>query len=78
MTVFVRRVIVSTAAAWLVSLGAAPAEAHVVGIRVDHTEPFADGATFGAAAALVKARLLLPEDAERIRASARRSDPLAP
>jgi hypothetical protein len=31
-----------------------------------------------ATAALVGARLLLPEDAERIRANARRSDPLAP
>jgi Alpha/beta hydrolase domain len=31
-----------------------------------------------AAAELVRARLLLPEDAERIRAAARRADPLAP
>ncbi|HWP73075.1 MAG TPA: hypothetical protein VNU03_01120, partial [Methylomirabilota bacterium] len=51
MTAFVRRLIVSTGAALLAALGVVPAEARVVAVRVDRTEPFADGAAFGAAGA---------------------------
>src|SRR6266446_10993597 len=49
MTVFVRRLIVSTGAALLAALGVVPAEARVV--RIDRTESFADGAAFGASGA---------------------------
>ena len=46
---FVRRSIVPTVAVLLAALGAAvPAEARIVAVRVDRTEPFADGASFGA------------------------------
>src|SRR6266446_761353 len=51
MTVFVRRLIVSTGAALLAALGVVPAEARVVAVRVDRTEPFADGVAFGASGA---------------------------
>jgi len=51
MTVFVRRLIVSTGAALLAALGVVPAEARVVAVRIDRTEPFADGAAFGASGA---------------------------
>ena len=51
-TKFVRRVIVSTVAVSLAALGAAaPAPARIVTVRIDRTEPFADGAAFGAAGA---------------------------
>ena len=49
---FVRRSIVPTVAVLLAALGAAvPAEARIVAVRVDRTEPFADGASFGATGA---------------------------
>src|SRR5258706_3558774 len=51
MTVFVRRLIVSTGAALLAALGVVPAEARIVAVRVDRTEPFADGVAFGASGA---------------------------
>ena len=51
MTVFVRRLIVSTGAALLAALGVVPAEARVVAVRIDRTESFAAGAAFGASGA---------------------------
>ncbi|HKC09413.1 MAG TPA: alpha/beta hydrolase domain-containing protein [Methylomirabilota bacterium] len=49
---FVRRSIAPTVAVLLAALGAAvPAQARIVAVRVDRTEPFADGASFGAAGA---------------------------
>ena len=52
VAVFVRRLIVPTVAVLLAVLGAAPpVQARIVVVRVDRTEPFADGASFGTAGA---------------------------
>src|SRR5260370_1060918 len=51
MTVLVRRLIVARGGGLLAALGVVPAEARVVAVRVDRTEPFADGVAFGASGA---------------------------
>ncbi|HJR00918.1 MAG TPA: alpha/beta hydrolase domain-containing protein [Methylomirabilota bacterium] len=52
MAAFVRRSIAPMVAGLLAALGAAaPAEARIVAVRIDRTEPFAAGASFGAAGA---------------------------
>ncbi len=52
VAVFARRLIVPTVAVLLAALGPAPpVQARIVVVRVDRTEPFADGASFGTAGA---------------------------